>query len=73
MLGEAELILRIWEAKEKHFQGAEEFSLRDLGRSMHYFKGSREHRPPLGASKDNKSKATSSLFLVKMIAKLERT
>ena len=23
--GEAELILRIWGAKEKHFQGAEEF------------------------------------------------
>ena len=30
ILGEAELILRIWGAKEKYFQGAEEFSLRDL-------------------------------------------
>ena len=39
---EAELILRIWGAKEKYFQGAEEFSFRDLGRSMHYFQGSRE-------------------------------
>ena len=45
---EAELILRSWGAKEKYFQGAEEFSFRDLGRSMHYFQGSREHRPPLG-------------------------
>ena len=30
--GEAELILRIWEAKEKYFQGAEVLSFRDLGR-----------------------------------------
>ena len=30
-------------------QGAEEFSFMDLGKSMHYFQGSREHRPP-GAS-----------------------
>ena len=44
--GRAELILRIWGAKSKYFQGAEEFSFRDLGRSMHYFQGSREHRPP---------------------------
>ena len=35
--GEAELIVRIWEAKANYFQGAEEFSFRDLGRSMHYF------------------------------------
>ena len=42
---EAELILRIWGAEEKYFQGAEEFSFRDLGRSIHYFQGSREHRP----------------------------
>ena len=35
--GEAELILRILRAKEKYFQGAEEFSFRDLGTSMHYF------------------------------------
>ena len=46
ILGEAELILRIWGAKVKYFQGAEEFSFRDLGISMHYFLGSREHRPP---------------------------
>ena len=39
---EAELILRICGAKEKYFQGAEESS-RDLGRSMHYYQGSREH------------------------------
>ena len=46
--GEAELILGIWGAKEKYFQGAEVLSFRELGRSMHYFQGSREHRPPLG-------------------------
>ena len=28
--GEAELILRVWGAKEKYFQGAEEFSFRDF-------------------------------------------
>ena len=44
--GEAELILRIWGAQE----GTEEFSFRDLGRSKHYFQGSREHRHPPGAS-----------------------
>ena len=33
--GEAELILKIWGAKEKYFQGDEESSLRDFGRSMH--------------------------------------
>ena len=43
--GEAELILGIWGAKEKYFQGAEVLSFRELGRSMHYFQGSREHRP----------------------------
>ena len=46
----AEIISRIWGAKEKYFQGAEEFSFRDLGRSMHYFQGSRGHRPPGGLS-----------------------
>ena len=30
--GEAELIFRIWGAKEKYFQGAEVLSIRDLGR-----------------------------------------
>ena len=44
--GEAELIYRIWGAKEKYFQGAEEFSFMDLGKSVHYFQGSMEHRPP---------------------------
>ena len=47
--GEAEIILRILGANEKYFQGGEEFSFRDLGRSMHYFQRSREHRPPCGA------------------------
>ena len=46
--GEAELILMIWGAEKKYFQGAKEFSFRDLGRSVHYFQGSREHRPPWG-------------------------
>ena len=44
--GEAELIERIWGAKEKYFQGTEEFSFMDLGRSMHYFQGLGESRPP---------------------------
>ena len=48
--GVAEIILRIWGAKENYFQGAEEFSFMDLGRSMHYFQVSREHRPPGGLS-----------------------
>ena len=39
-LGEAELILRIWGAKENTFR-----ELRNFGRSVHYFQGSREHRP----------------------------
>ena len=46
--GEPELILRIWGAKEKYFRGPDIFFM-DFGRSMHYFQGSREHRP-LGAS-----------------------
>ena len=46
--GEAEIILRIWGANEKYSQGAEEFSFMDLGRSMHYFQGSKEHGPPWG-------------------------
>ena len=46
--GEAELILRIWGAKKEYFQGAEVLSFRDLGISMQYFQGSREHRPPWG-------------------------
>ena len=47
--GESELILRIWGAMEKYFQGAEEFSVRDFGRSMHYFQGRGNTDPP-GAS-----------------------
>ena len=46
--GVAEVILRILGEKEKYFQGAEEFSFRDLVRSMHHLHGSTEHRPPLG-------------------------
>ena len=48
--GDAELTLRISREKEKYFTGAEKFSFRELGRSMHYFQGSREHRPPGGSS-----------------------
>ena len=50
--GEAELILRIGGAKENYFQGAEVLSFRDLGRSLHYFQGSRELRPPPGHLND---------------------
>ena len=53
--GEAELILKIWGAKEKYIQGAVEFSFKDFGRSMHYFiifrdQGSTDPPPPLGSS-----------------------
>ena len=46
--GKADLILRIWGVKEKYFQGTGEFYFRDIGRSMHYFQGSMEHKPPWG-------------------------
>ena len=44
--GEAKLILGIWGAKETYFKRAEVLSSRELGGSIHYFQGSREHRPP---------------------------
>ena len=46
--GESELMLRIWGAKKEYFQGAEEFSFRDLGRSMHYFQRSWGAQTPRG-------------------------
>ena len=46
--GDSKLILRFWGAKEEYFQGAEEFSFRDFGISMHYFRRSSQHRPPGG-------------------------
>ena len=56
--GEAELFLGIWGAKANNFRekrklfsgswGEEEIIFRELGRSMHYFQGSREHIPPGG-------------------------
>ena len=51
ILREADLILRIWGAKEKYFHGVEEFTHMDLGRLMHYFQESREHIPPWGPNK----------------------
>ena len=53
--GEAELILRIKGAKEKYFQGAEEFSFRDFRILLHHFLGSREHRPPSWGFQEGKS------------------
>ena len=46
--GEAVLILGICEARQNTFRKLR-FFFRDLGRSMHYFKGAREHRLPLGS------------------------
>ena len=46
ILGEAELILRIWGAKEKYFQGDEESASGIWGDQCINFQGSREHRPP---------------------------
>ena len=48
--GETVLILGICEARRNAFRDAENF-IRDLGRSMHYFKEAREHRLPLGGLK----------------------
>ena len=45
--GEAEF-LRIWGAKEKYFRELRNFFSGIQGRLMHYFQGSREHRPPWG-------------------------
>ena len=54
--GEAELILRIWGAKEKYFQGAVEFSFRVLGVISALFSGIEGAQTPLGASLcDNRS------------------
>ena len=49
-LGRSWINLKDLGSKENYFQGAEVLSFRDLGRSMHYFQKSREHRPPLGGS-----------------------
>ena len=45
---EVELFLGFGEQCKNYFQGAEEVFFRDLGRSIHYFKGAREQRPPWG-------------------------
>ena len=47
-LGRSCIFSGIWGAEGKYFKGAEKIVFRDLGRSMHYFQGSREHRPPWG-------------------------
>ena len=48
---EAELILSIWGAIAKYFQGAE-IVFSDLGRSMHLFYRAREHRPKAPVASD---------------------
>ena len=45
----AELILGIWGAKAKYFQGTEEIVFRDFGISVHYFREQGSKDPP-GAS-----------------------
>ena len=52
--GEAELILRVWGAKEKYFQGAGKFSLRDLGEINSLFSGIKAAQTPWGASQMGK-------------------
>ena len=59
---EAELISKDLGSKGKCFQGAEELSVRDLGRSMHYFQGSRKHRPPPLGSLNSYRKRTFQDF-----------
>ena len=46
--GEAELILRIWGANEKYFQGAEVLSFRDLGDKCIIFRDQGSTDPPGG-------------------------
>ena len=64
--GKAELILRNLGSKGKIFSGSWWiFFFSDLGRSMHYFQGSREHRPPGGLYTDvgyNKKYLPTKLF-----------
>ena len=47
--GEAELILRDLGSKGKIFSGSQGTFFQGFGEKLHYFQGSREHRPP-GAS-----------------------
>ena len=49
--GDAELILSIWGAKEKYFQGAEEFSFGDFEEINALFSGIKEAQTPWAASK----------------------
>ena len=52
-LGRSSINFKDMAAKEKYFEGAEEFSFRDLERPMHYFQGPRKHSPnppPFGTS-----------------------
>ena len=46
--GEAELILRIWGAKEKYFQGAEEFFFREFWEINALFSGITGAQTPWG-------------------------
>ena len=56
------LILRIWGAKEKYFQGAEDF-FRDFGRSMHNFRDQGSTDPGGGGGR-LVNEATSGKWLV---------
>ena len=44
ILGEAELILKIWGAREISFRELRIFVM-EIEKSMHYFQGSKEHGP----------------------------
>ena len=52
--------MEMW-SKRKYFQGAEEFVFRDLGRSMHYLKGTQI--PPPRGSQRSVHKNDLSLFI----------
>ena len=61
--GEAELILGICRASQNTFRELKTF-FRDLGRSMHYFKRAREHRPPFrGSSLQSCTNSKSTLMM----------
>ena len=60
--GEAVLILGICEARQNTFRELRIF-FRDLGRSMHYFKGGREHRLPPGRPQERINPYKLGVFL----------
>ena len=64
-LGRSWINIKDLGSKGKYFQGADKFSFRDLGGSMHNFQGSREHIPPGGLTVGIKFDLISNLTAAK--------